>query len=120
MAITTELKEALVACFNEAADGGMTPATRDTARDLEKSLTDIEVFDLCTELGLIDRDEMLAQLEAQTGQVMTTIPDKVKEQVVQMQSLSAVNLIDITFQQKRMVDDITSDLPDRLGKLTLK
>lgn len=125
MGISEDLKLALMECFNQAAIGRIDPETKENAIELESGeLGNIDIFDLCAEIGIVDEDSILQQIEQQTGQVMTSIPDAIKEQIVVGNQLSAVQGIEDIFEQKRQfaeaqkqIENIADDVANRLANL---
>lgn len=117
MKVSDDLKTALMECFNEASAGGISQATKENAQELEKELSSPEMFDLCVEIGIIDEEDILWQIEDQTGQAMTSIPDPIKEQVVMSSGVTAVGAIEMIFEQKRLMDDMTQDMAQKLANL---
>lgn len=125
MKISEDLKLALMECFNQAASGSIDEKTKENALELEREeLTKVDIFDLCVELAVIDEDSILFQIEQQTGQVLTAIPDPIKIQIVEDNQLSAVDSIEEIFIQldqiekaKKQVEHIANDVADRLARL---
>lgn len=125
MKISEDLKLALMECFNQAASGNIDPQTKENALELEREeLSKIDIFDLCVELDMLDEDGILFQIEQQTGQVLTAIPDPIKIQIVEDNQLSAVDSIEEIFvqmkqieQAQKQVSEIVDNVADRLASL---